>query len=288
MTISSPSLIEIREHCARMSQLLYKIDWIWPTSLPIQHKPEEKLSWSLSSEWLYMAASVENVIIDTSRFDDSTLMCRPAWEYQSKRSELLSQLATKLTMFNFVWGAFETAIKIINPPKVPKTIKSGASIIDDALYFLKTNYEPAKSVDFYDWTVAELHDLIKQIPYYKPLMKELRLQQAIGITGVGVHVVRKMRNMFAHGTMTMPEPEEWNLHKPLDHELIHQATRVILLTLQMILLTSLKNQVIQVELLEDDDGFPYEEDIQIVLRSLHVNRPVPPDDQLSLSLCPSK
>ena len=102
-------LIDIQEHCFRLREVLSQLD---------------QFKYMLAIDWLDIAAGVESVKITTAKYDDSTTYCRGAFEYEGKRSELLSQLATKLTIFNFVWGSFESVAEMLELPSLPKISKA--------------------------------------------------------------------------------------------------------------------------------------------------------------------
>lgn len=48
---------------------------------------------------------------------------------------------------------------------------------------------------------------------------------------LGLKIVYKIRNVFAHGTFTFSEPEGWNGTKPLDVEIISASSRIVLFTM---------------------------------------------------------
>src|SRR5690554_6651060 len=102
-------LIELPEHCSILSHFFALVDQLRPEQ--ITSRDGEVLSWLSASHWLDIAASIDRVEINTSRFDESVQLCRPAWEYQSERSDLMTKFTTQLTTFNFIWGGFETAIQ---------------------------------------------------------------------------------------------------------------------------------------------------------------------------------
>lgn len=62
---------------------------------------------------LQMAASIEDVFADPSITDDSDswAWCSPAWESDEEDREQASKYVAGLTIFNFVWMAYEDAIR---------------------------------------------------------------------------------------------------------------------------------------------------------------------------------
>lgn len=274
-------LLNLQEHCFLLSCLVSELD----TKLrPERSKSGHFSSWLSASDWLLIAAGVEKVEINTSRFDESVMYCGGAWEYEAKRSELLTQMGTRLTSFNFIWGGFETVIKLINPPYVPRNIKKRRTVIDDAVFYLKNKYEPTPPISQYDETVAQLRLLLRVHPNYHGLEKEFRIHSFIGISGLGAHIVRIIRNDFAHGSATLPKPNEWSSKNLIDSELSHLevievSSRILLLTIQMLLLAHLKGRQLTVSCLRDEYGRGCEENVHIALRILHLDNPHPNEDQ---------
>lgn len=91
--------LTIREHSYLLAQALYDVhqnsNVIGST---ITHQGET-IDWENASEWLEIASSVRYVDVLTGYFDDSLMMCRPAREYEDKRSDIVSQFSTQLAIF---------------------------------------------------------------------------------------------------------------------------------------------------------------------------------------------
>lgn len=261
-------LVSIAEHCDRLAMLLAQLD-----ALPLRQEVfDEGISWLKISDQLHVASSILDVEVNTARFDDSVIWCETAWEFESERSKLLSQMVTQFVIFTIVWGSFESVIKMIDLPQIPKTLKAGrSSPIDQAIFFLKTHYEPRPLPRFYELIVADLKDIIKQLPEYNQLSSEFRLQPHYGISGIGAHIVRRIRNMFAHGVISFPYREEEGLE---EIRLIEISTRITLLTIQMLLFAYFKDQHLKVEWCDSANGedADSQETVQDVLLKLHLRR----------------
>ncbi|MBN1877915.1 MAG: hypothetical protein JXA33_27085 [Anaerolineae bacterium] len=264
-------LIDLHKHCFILSGLLAEVYQILPSA-----SSASDISWLSAGDWLKIAAGVEKVEINTSRFDETVMWCSSAWEYESKRSELLTQIATHLTTFNFVWGSFESVIKIINPLQVPPSVKKRAYAIDNAIFYLKNEFDPSPRIPLYDDTLAQLRSVLHSHSQYQGLDNEFKIDSFKSMSGLGIHIVRIIRNNFAHGSAKFPEPNDWDSNAILDSEsqhlaLIEISSRIILLSIQMMLLAHFKSTHFTVECLNDEDGINYEEDIHVVLRMLHLN-----------------
>jgi hypothetical protein len=267
------SLLRLREHCAKLSQFLANPD-VYSRLLELVGElidPEgECITWSHAAEWLYIAASIEKVEVNTIYFDSSVYMCEPALDYEGARSDLLTEFTTALSVFNFAWGSLESVIKLIEPPSIPKEVKAGrGSSVDRAIYYLKTDFEPERPIFSYHDTMGEMRELLSQLPGYLSLSDEFRLQPHVGISGVGLHVVRKIRNMFAHGSIQMPVPADDRKAPLPGKRLIETSTRIVLLTIQMLLMSRLRKDDFKVECYEDEIFDYIDMSAYHVLRLLH-------------------
>lgn len=285
--------LTIREHCYRLSHVLVDIDQNQLNPSKTKEVEGEIFSLGLAADWLGIASGIDYVSIIMGYYDSSLMFCSSAREYEDERSNVISHLALQLTIFNFVWGSFETIAKVLNLPKVPKNIKQRSSLIDQVIFFLKNKYEPSKPVTFYDETLYRLKKALSLIPApeYHNLEDHFKLSDSQGVSGIGINVVRRIRNQFAHGAKQMPVPGNKNGIRPLDAILVELSTRIVLHTTQMVLLGHLKGRYFDVDLIDyrewgwwgwDDWEEIGGESIEIILRGLHIKREPANEDQLSI------
>jgi hypothetical protein len=233
---------ELHKHCYDLAMLFTR--------------PTTSLSWMHAAEWLRMASGVTRVDVDLSRFDESFGMCEVPDEYISKRSDLLSGLAAELTTFAFIWGSLETVIEKFNQPGIPHPPtgeKRGDSPVLRACYFLKKEFEPHPLLPYYSDLVGALCHLLTGCTetHCENLGTEFELNHWIGMSGIGLNVVRLIRNRFVHGVLGFPEPEEWSGDKPPDIEIIHLSSRIVLLSIQMFLIALHKKNPIELTIQEE-------------------------------------
>ena len=265
--MENSQLIDIQEHCFRLRELLGELD---------------QIRYIAAIDWLDIAAGVESVKVTTAKHDNSLIFCGEAIAYENKRSELLSNLATRLTIFNFVWGSFESVAKdIIHQRK--------SSIVNKTIQFLKENYSPRSPIAFYEDNLQALREFIEGDGAYKVDCQDFKLNNSVDLNGLGLHVVRKIRNDLAHGSAQLPMPDNWERgetdllsseHRHLD--LIDTCTRILLLTVQMLLLGHVQGKGIIVECLLDEDGIEQESTAEHALRVIHLQPDLINPDQLFL------
>lgn len=260
-------IIDIQIHCFRLGELLSKLN---------------NFAFISAIDWLTIASGIESVNVRTAKHDESVLYCSGAFEFEEKRSQLLSQLATRLTIFNFVWGSFESVVKVFLDRK-------NGSIVEQTIRFLKQNYGSEPSLAFYNDYLCDLCKYIGYNGYYSEYQKEFKFQNFADLPGLGLHIVRKIRNDLAHGSAVMPLPEDWGEKSakllPSEHrhlDLVDICIRILLFTIQMFLLAHVREKEIIVDCLLDAREDDVESTAQLVLHQIHLDIDLMDWDQLSL------
>lgn len=232
------NLLSLQEHAYKLSKVIAQIP---------EHTSKVSLQWSLAGEWLHLGSSIDSINVITEKFDDTIMYCSPAIEYENEKSKTLGCIIKELSIFNFYWGAFETVGKIIDPPKVPNTLKKRRTLIDDSLYYLKNNYPLIHAPNTYNKLLHCLECILSKDPQYLHINFETALDYSyFDNTGKGLALIRMIRNDFAHGSHSFPEPDDWNLYgnfKSSDYlKKIHISSRLLLLTIQMLLISFFKDK----------------------------------------------
>ena len=265
--MKNSQLIDIQEHCFKLREFLGELD---------------QIKYIAAIDWLDIAAGVKNVKVTTAKYDNSLIFCGEAIAYENKRSELLSNLATRLTIFNFVWGSFESVAKALMHQRK-------GSIVNRTVQFLKENYSPRSPIAFYEDNLQALRKFIEGDRSYEVDCQDFKLNDFADLSGLGLHVVRKIRNDLAHGSAQLPIPDYWERgeidllsseHRHLG--LIDTCTRIILLTIQMLLLGHVRGKGIIVECLLDEDGIEEESTAEHALHVIHLQPDPINSDQLFL------
>ena len=238
-------LLDLQEHAYNLSKIINQLD------------SSESDNWSLSSEWLHLGSSIESIQVITESYDDTIMYCGPAIEYENERSKVLETFTKELTIFNFFWGALETILKIINPPKVPNVLKKRRNIIDDCAYFLKEDYPIINLPESY----CRILRILKRIVLKDPQHKDLNINQILdnsysNHSGHALLLIRLIRNDFAHGSHNFPEPDDWSFYKNFtvsdSIKKINLSSRLILITIQMCLISFFKEN--DIDIVEWDTG----------------------------------
>lgn len=182
--------------------------------------------WYQVSNWLQMASSIDKVDLITEKFDSSIGFCSGAVFYEEQRSILLSNLAKELTVFNFIWGAFESLVEYLVPLVDGCNLKYGK--VSCAIYILRKKRTPV--ISGYDEKLNKLFNL------YKSVITSDVSSDHVTFKGKGIYIVYKIRNKLAHGSYQFPSlPEEYSGERIQDMELIKISSSIVLLTIQMLL-----------------------------------------------------
>lgn len=278
-------ILSLHDHCYFLATLIGSEEIAFSRYREGLSIDDEVVTWRDVSALLEVGSSIFSVEVVTGINDPGIFYCDPVDDYHSKKSELLTRLVAPFTIFNFVWGSFETLVKIINPPKVPKKLYHSSSPVDEVIYYLQCNLMQYPSIPYYKEILADLREYINCLPQYRGLLNEFKLKPHMSFNGLGIHVVRKVRNKFAHGIVTVPEPEEIGENDYLDPLLIDLCTRITLMAIQMILMAFFQKEQFTLDFNKDVWGYlPHVErkNIHDLLWTIHLKEL--PNDVKQLSL----
>lgn len=216
-------LVGFRDHIGRLHHAVSQAQYLF------EFREAETLDWNSVTYQLQMAASIGDLSADTSAVDQtaSYMWCKPAIEYEDRHSRLASSYAAGLIIFNFLWAAYESAIKV------------GA---------LKDFY-PKQHTAFRGRELLRLHDVeAEQLGCLAAVMNHAsRLTLHVGDLGdaetrlsafdsrsaaYGAELVRLFRNHLAHGDDVPPTPDQ--SHEMCRAIRFYALSRVLLFLIQLI------------------------------------------------------
>lgn len=265
MAIFHPPVVKLIDHCASLSKVLHSLSYKEPTSMP---RGDETYGWSQPAEWLDLAASIVEVQVVTAQGDDSLMMCGSAMDYENDRSALLSQFATSLTIFSFLWGAFESVAKIMDPKAIPKADRKDGNdtLTARVAYALRL----VKPDGVYQCRLANLRYRMASMREYKDCIPEKFIAIEAAEAGEGIDLVRRIRNKFAHGAAVLPQRHDWDGNNSIDNQMVRLSCRMVLLTIQMMLRVHFTGQSFPVEIYQFGSDPDDEYEIHSVLETLHI------------------
>lgn len=198
---------------------------------------------------LHMAVSIEDVFVDPSYTDESNaaLYCEPAWEFDEKQREQSSKYVAALTIFNFVWIAYEAAIEHALGPdfskeKLPvqarKFLKGTGKNFEESLVAFEPSYKLASRICV---RIADIRGDIELI------------ESKYGLSGAAAaaELARIFRNHIFHGKDSTPLSGGLSM---VAH--FYAATRLLLMLIQLLLLHTARDidATIPLSLIHDDKG----------------------------------
>ncbi len=198
---------------------------------------EEDFDSNISS-WFQIASGITEVKYISDLHDGSMFQCGPTMEYEEAKSKFHSQLIKELTRFSFIWGGFEAFLDTL---KV-STCKVQPGKINNVNHFLKENYEGSfPMIEHYSDVVQYIKTILTKNPWHGEVENLFSEGKCASSNLIGLKVVYKIRNSFAHGALQFSEPGEWNSTKPFDTQLIMASSRIVLFTIQMLLISTNRN-----------------------------------------------
>lgn len=252
------NLLPLDKHCWNLGRIMLDQDVVGDAWTRMQG----------AAEWLQVSSGIMAVQFSAGRHDPSLYLCEPAVDYHDGKDKTLEEMVLQLSRFALVWGALETYLEDHDYESWTCPKEVGGGKIRRACWFLKQRYEPRQLISPYRRELRLfLHDVIcigKRAlrPEYSDIL---------GRSGLGLAIVYKIRNEFAHGSLRMPEPDD--NHKPqyFESTVIERATRLVLLSLQMLVSAQFDDKELQqqVEYWSESDSDDQNPSLGSVLETLH-------------------
>lgn len=248
------ALLPIPRHCAAISHVLASV--------------EDAPDWEGVYDWLLVAASLVSVELDTIQHNPGYGWCSSADEFHDAREDLLRSFVRDLSIFSFAWGGLESALDIIDAPPHPDKSKRGK--VGNACYLLDQAFVRRGHVLHLQEEVELFRVAAQRCIGYESVEKRLKKAATVGSAGAGLYAVYELRNLFAHGSLVFPMPDEENRPQSAHAEMVTHATRVVLLQIQMLLLAHFGESEEPISFASDPMGISQTTPLWKALRACHV------------------
>ncbi|MBE5320039.1 hypothetical protein IM793_12775 [Pedobacter sp. MR2016-19] len=194
--------------------------------------------------WFKVSSGIKGIDYDEGMFDITGSWCQPAFAYDEAMTKHLSDLIYQLTNFSLIWGGFESFVENLDLPDCPHQ----RGKINKASYFLKEKYDSNfKLPEYYKNLVTMLENYLKLSASFTPDPTYFTRSDCAGSSGAGITIVKKIRNKFAHGIFDFGEPAQYESTGIYHGRIIHISCRIVLITIQMILVAVYKQNHFNVE-----------------------------------------
>ena len=255
-------MIEISKHCSFLSKIIsgYTMGIEWPHQF----------------DWLNVASGIVKVDFDVIRYDENFGYCVPGDDWHGAREESLQEYITECTRFTYVWCALESLIDDIKIP--PEPVKGK---INKICQYMKDNLKVDDIIIPYEQLLGDLKNILISSDVNEPkILERFNGADHVSTHGTGLYVIYKLRNLFVHGDIGLPLPDEGNKATSKYPDVVYISSRIILLSLQMIWLAYYKNSDLRSRIhwncyLEDeeDEEKEYEYCINEILKNFHLDNP---------------
>lgn len=258
------ALQPIREHIARLYRAIAACD----------HESQLSQDWQAVLFPLQIAASIRDIDADTSYVDNthSALYCESVAEYDDAHSDIARRYVAGVTVFTFLWRAYEAAVQLVWPDRLRRLWKEGnvgergRRLFED----FPDNFPSLR----YLTNVARLAEFYcDEGKLFEKRLYAIREKLPDRDLKFSAELCREFRNFITHGEDQVPEPAGWSGDGRQTNARIYRLyaiSRLLLLLIQAFAYSQLEGDPSDVEWGYDDDGEQLMASPKIVFADLHL------------------
>lgn len=198
-------------------------------------------------EWLILAGGLEEVSLDTGRYDDSLMLCGQAADYEVARSGAVGEVQREFTRLLYAWGAYEGLQR------------AGSALFGEAADSATREWLArewwGELPKHYSCAVEGTMHLVRQHPHYSDLARYLVPSENYPFVVLGLRVSGQIRHRLAHGRVVHPEPAGWGGTPRQDSLIARGGARLLLLSLQMLLSTMVVGEGLTEEFMDSEGEY---------------------------------
>jgi len=206
----------LAHHCFELAYIFFEL----------RHRYRHPILHHQTSEWLNVAAGLEDISFDSRRLYALTSGGNIDIDhrlYENARQKN-KDLVFALIRFEMIWSGLRC---------IDNALKKGVtSDLSELIVYMSKNYSGIKNLDGYNCTLRKLRRLsrIHGIRIRHNLMNFPSSMR-------GVELVAELRSLFVKCAYAFPFSHQVQLDEGTDPELVHMSSRIVLMTMQMLLLT---------------------------------------------------
>ncbi len=187
----------LREHAVALYRVLVDCG-----SADLFGEPHGRVDpWPGTVHALQMAASLDDVFADPSITDDgeSAMWCRSAFEHDEEQREAASKYVAAMAFFNFVWNAYEAAVKV--------ALQSGFAkdkLPVRARRFFALRPSPVADTSSFQASYRYARGLCGRVPVLRGEVSDIESKYHLEGAAAAAELGRLFRNYVVHGGEQMP------------------------------------------------------------------------------------
>ena len=252
--------ISEREHIAR----LYRIIARDIEDCDAKFLGASETDWDTVLTPLHVASSIESLSANTSYVDDTHALdyCSTVADFEDAHSELMSQYIKELTVFAWVWLAFEKIIDALC------TVHRGGRT-ERAIAFIRAEVGAIRlpGLKNIEQRICEL----APTTVHEKAIKAAKSEPSF----LFVHLCREARNHILHGDTAIPNPQDMEdcIESERDSHVIFVCglTQLVLFAIQTLLFAAFQDAEHRTATIMESRGVPKDILVQDALRILHLD-----------------
>lgn len=198
---------------------------------------------------LQMAGSIEDIFVDPSFVDESeaAFWCSSAWEFDEEQREQASKYVAALTVFNFVWIAYESSIEealgsLFPKDKLPVRARK---------YFQNADGTDASKIPAFSASYKTANQISRRIATIRSDITDIENRYKLSGAAAAAELVRVFRNHVVHGRDGTPLSTGSTM---VSH--FYSMSRLVLLLIQILASEALreKTTLISLSLVDEERG----------------------------------
>lgn len=252
-----------REHIARLYRLIARDIEDCDEGVPFLRKHASKINWNTILTPLHVASSIESLTADTSYVDDTHALyfCSAVVDFENTHSELMSQYMKELTVFAWVWLAFEKTVDALC------AAVQRQSRTKRAITFISNTMGPGR--------LPGLKNIEQRALKLAPTGVRIQaIKTAKDEPGfLFIHLCREARNHFFHGDAAIPNPQDVEICTERESHVIfvRMLTQLVLFAIQIMFLVVFQDSGHQTATIMESRGVPKDILVKDALLVLHLD-----------------
>ncbi len=270
-----------REHIARLYRIIARdIEGCedCDVGVPFLQRHAKEIDWNTILTPLHVASSIESLVADTSYVDDTHASdyCSTVGDFENTHSELMSQYIKELTVFVWVWMAFEKTVDALCAVGKNRHAERAITFIRDNVGAIRL--PGLKNIE---QIVCDLAPTTVRERALKTAKDEPRF--------LFIHLCREARNHIIHGDTAIPNPQDLEdcIKRGSHVSFVRMLTQLVLFAIQTILFVAFQDAEHRTATIMGSRGVPQDILVQDALRILHLDEKDYDQRQLELGFSAS-